>query len=40
MVESGNVRGSKCKPKNYVIEMKTQGHGYHADLELSDESRG
>ena len=39
MVESRNVRGSKCKPKNYVIEMKTQGHGYHIDLELSDRSR-
>ena len=22
------------------LEMKTQGHGYHADLELSDRSRG
>ena len=23
IVESGIVRGSKCKPKSYVIEMKT-----------------
>ena len=40
IVESGNVRGSKCEPRSYVPEMKTQGHGYHADLELSDRSRG
>ena len=40
MVESGNLRGSKCKSKSYVIEMKAQGHGYHVDLELSDRSRG
>ena len=40
IVESGIVRGSKCKPKSYVIEMKTHGQGYHADLELSDRSRG
>ena len=25
IVESGNVRGSKCKSKSYVIEMKTHG---------------
>ena len=40
IVESGNVRGSKYKPRSYVPEMKTQGHGYRADLELSDRSRG
>ena len=40
IVESGNVRGSKCKPRSYVPEMKTQGHGYRADLELRDRSRG
>ena len=40
IVESGNVRGSKCKPRSYVPEMKTQGHGYRADLELSDRSWG
>ena len=40
IVESGNVRGSKCKPRSYVPEMKTRGHGYHTDLELSDRSRG
>ena len=40
IVESGNVRGSKCKPRSYVAEMKTQGHGYHPDLELSDRIRG
>ena len=40
IVESGNVRGSKCKPRSYVAEMKTQGHGYRPDLELSDRSRG
>ena len=39
--ESGNVRGgSKCKPRSYVPEMKTQGHGYRADLELRDRIRG
>ena len=25
IVESGNVRGSKCKPRSYVPEMKTHG---------------
>ena len=40
IVESGNVRDSKCKQRSYVPEMKTQGHGYHADLELSDRSWG
>ena len=40
IVESGNVRGSKRKPRSYVPEMKTQGHGYRADLELRDRSRG
>ena len=40
IVESGNVRGSKCKPRSYVPEMKTQGHGYRTDLELRDRSRG
>ena len=40
IVESGNVKSSKCKPRSYVPEMKTQGHGYHADCELSDRSRG
>ena len=40
IVESGNVRGSKCKPRSYVPEMKTQEYGYRADLELSDRSRG
>ena len=25
IVESGIVRGSKCKSKSYVIEMKTHG---------------
>ena len=40
IVESGNVRGSKCKPRSYVPEMKTHGQSYHADLELSDRSRG
>ena len=40
IVESGNVRGSKCKPRSYVPEMKTQGQGYRADLELIDRSQG
>ena len=40
IVELGNVRGSKCEPRSYVPEMKTHGHGNHADLELSDRSRG
>ena len=40
IVESGNVRGSKCEPRSYVPEMKTQGHGYRPNLELSDRSRG
>ena len=40
IVESRNVRGSKCKPRSYVPEMKTQGHVYRADLELSDRSWG
>ena len=40
IVESGNVRGSKCKPRSYVPEMKTRRHGYHTDLEFSDRSRG
>ena len=40
IVETGNVRGSKCKPRRHVPKMKTQGHGYRADLELSDRSRG
>ena len=31
IVESGNVRGLKCKPRSCVPEMKTQGHGYRAD---------
>ena len=35
-----DVRGSKCRPKYFVArEMKTHGHGYHPDLELSDRSR-
>ena len=35
-----DVRGSKCRPKIFVArEMKTHGHGYHPDLELSDRSR-
>ena len=40
IVESRNVKGSKCKPRSYVPERKTQGQGYRADLELSDRSRG
>ena len=40
IVETGNVRGSKYKPRSYVPEMKTQGHGYRTNLELSDRSRG
>ena len=40
IVESGNVGGSKCKPRSYVPEMETQGHGYRTDLELRDRSRG
>ena len=40
IVESGNVRGSKCKPRSYGPEMKTHEHSYHKDLELSDRSRG
>ena len=35
-----NIRGSKCRPKSSIaLEMKTHGHGYHPDLELSDRSR-
>ena len=35
-----DVRGSKCRPKIfYYREMKTPGHDYHPDLELSDRSR-
>ena len=35
-----DIRGSKCRPKSSIArEMKTQGHGYHPDLELSDRSR-
>ena len=40
IVESRNVRGSKCKPRSNVPEMKTQGQGYRADLELRDRSQG
>ena len=40
IVESGNVRGLKCKSRSYMPEMKIRGHGYHTDLELSDRSRG
>ena len=43
IVESGNVSGLKCKLRSYVklcAKMKTQGHGYRADLEFSDRSRG
>ena len=33
-------RGSECRPKSFIArEMKTHGHGYHPDLELSDRSR-
>ena len=35
-----DVRGSKCRPKSSIArEIKTQGNGYHPDLELSDRSR-
>ena len=35
-----DIRGSKCRQKSYIArEMKTHGHGYHPDLELSDKSR-
>ena len=35
-----DIRGSKCRPKSSIArEMKTHGHGYHPDLELSDRSR-
>ena len=35
-----DVRGSQCRPKSSVArEMKTHGHSYHVDLELSDRSR-
>ena len=34
-----SIRGSKCRPKSSIArEMKTHGHGYHQDLELSDRS--
>ena len=39
IVESGNVRGSKCKPRSYVARDENTRSGYHADLELSDRSR-
>ena len=30
---------SKCRPKSSIArEIKTQGNGYHPDLELSDRS--
>ena len=35
-----DIRGSKCRPKSSIAqEIKTHGHGYHPDLELSDRSR-
>ena len=35
-----DIRGSKCRPKSSIAqEIKTQGHDYHPDLELSDRSR-
>ena len=35
-----DIRGSKCRPKSSIArEIKTQGHGYHPDLELGDKSR-
>ena len=35
-----DVRGTKCKLKSSIArEIKTQGNGYHKDLELSDRSR-
>ena len=37
--DSGNVRGSKCKPKSYVNRDKNTRSGYYVDLELSDRSR-
>ena len=36
---SGNVRGSKCKPKSYVNRDENTRSDYHVDLELSDRSR-
>ena len=35
-----NVTGSKCKPNSYVARDENTLSGYHADLELSDRSRG
>ena len=33
-----NVRGSKCKPKNYVAQDENTRSDYHIDLEFSDKS--
>ena len=36
----GGVRDPRCKPKSYVAQKKTHGHGYHLDFELGDRIRG
>ena len=36
----GGPRDWGVTARSYMPEMKTQGHGYRADLELSDRSRG
>ena len=34
-----DIRGSKCRSKSSIArDMKTHGHGYHPNLELSDRS--
>ena len=40
IVKSGNVRGSRCEPKNCVARDENTLSSYHVDLELSDRSRG
>ena len=35
-----NERGSSVSRRVMLPERKTHGHGYHADLELSDRSQG
>ena len=33
------VRDSWCKPKSFVAQKKTHGHGYHLDFGMGDRSR-
>ena len=33
------VRDPQCKPKSFVAQKKTHGHGYHLDFDMGDRSR-